>query len=159
MKLLDTYISKLVPNATHFYMRPLPKVPTDTSKPWCTKQRVGINTIKDIVPKICAGCELENTYTNHSLRATATTRIFTGNIPEKVIADKSSHRSIKGLRFYEKTSALQEIVAGEVVSGRDTTVIKEEPDHVSENKKSEVPGEVVSGRDTTVIKERTGSCE
>ena len=111
VKLLDTYLSKLVPTAMHFYMRPLPKAPTDASKPWYTKQRVGINTIKEIVPKICAGCELQNTYTNHSLRATAITRMFTGNIPEKVIADKSGHKSIKGLRFYEKTSVLQEQVA------------------------------------------------
>ena len=64
-------------------MRPLPKAPTDTSQPWYIKQRVGINTIKEIVPKICVGCELQNTYTNHSLRATAITRMFTGNIPEK----------------------------------------------------------------------------
>ena len=30
-----------------------------------------------------------------------------------------------------------QIAAGEVISGTDTTVIKEEPDHVSENMKSE----------------------
>ena len=58
--------------------------------------------------------------------------MFIGNIPEKVIADKSGHKSIKGLRFYEKTSALQEQVAGEVVSGANTTVVKDEPDRVDE---------------------------
>ena len=47
-------------------------------------------------------------YTNHSLRATSTTRLFASNIPEKVIQEKSGHRSLAGLRAYEKTTTSQE---------------------------------------------------
>jgi len=43
---------------------------------------------------------MPNSYTNHSLRATAITRMFNGSIPEKVIAEKSGHKS---LRAYKKT--------------------------------------------------------
>ena len=51
-KLLDTYFAKLTPNALYFYMRPLEKVPADDSKPWYGKQRVGINTMKEVLNKM-----------------------------------------------------------------------------------------------------------
>ena len=43
-------------------------------------------------------------FTNHCLRATAMTRMYNSGVPEKVIADKSGHRSIDGLRAYEHPS-------------------------------------------------------
>ena len=56
-------------------------------------------------------------YTNHSLRATAITRMYEGGIPENLISEKSGHKSIKALRCYESTSAQQEKVAGLMISG------------------------------------------
>ena len=94
-------------------------------KPWYTRQRVGVNTIKQFLPKICSSIGTNAKYTNHSLRATAITRMFNGSIPEKVIAEKSGHKSIKALRCYEKTSLQQEQVSGHMISGID--IPKEEP--------------------------------
>ena len=51
--------------------------------------------------------------------------MFNGNIPEKIIAEKSGHKSTKALRCYEKTSLKQEQVAGQLISGAD--IPKEEP--------------------------------
>ena len=39
-------------------------------------------------------------YTNRSLWATATSRMFLNNVPEKIIAEKTGHRSLAGLRAY-----------------------------------------------------------
>ena len=89
-------------NFEHFYMPPLPKTPVDDIKPWYTRQRIGVNTIKQFLSKICSSTGNDTKYTNHSLRATAITRMFNGSIPEKVIAEKSGHKSIKALRCYEK---------------------------------------------------------
>ena len=50
--------------------------------------------------------------------------MLNGSIPEKVIAEKSGHESIKALRCYEKSSLKQEQVAGQLISGTD--VPKEE---------------------------------
>lgn len=58
VKLLDTYISRLLPDTKYLYMRPL-------SKLWYTKQRVGINTIKSMIPKIFEKAGLQNKYSNH----------------------------------------------------------------------------------------------
>ena len=100
VKLLDMYLEKLTPGSQHFYMCPLPEVPID----WYTQQRFGINTIKRFVLKFCNDSGIEASNTNHSLRATSITRMHNGNIPEKVIAEKSNHKSIKGFKCYERTS-------------------------------------------------------
>ncbi len=41
---------------------------------------------------------------NHSLRADAVTEMFNTGIPEKVIQDRSRHRSLDDLGKYESTS-------------------------------------------------------
>ncbi|XP_019858244.1 PREDICTED: uncharacterized protein LOC109586489 [Amphimedon queenslandica] len=41
-------------------------------------------------------------YTNHSLRATAVSRMYNSGVPEKIISDKSGHRSLEALRLYER---------------------------------------------------------
>ena len=41
--------------------------------------------------------------------------MFKADIPEKIIAEKSGHRSLKALRMYEHTSSLQEQATGVVI--------------------------------------------
>ena len=116
VKLLDKYLLKLPEGALHFYMRPLDKIPQEESKPWFTKQRVGQNNLKEILPKLSveSGCGVR--YTNHSLRATAATRMFSTGVPEKLIADKTGHRSLKALRFYERTQPSMEQAVNAVIA-------------------------------------------
>ena len=45
VKLLDTYLSFLLPNATHIYMRVMEKFPSDPKKLCMINQRVGINLL------------------------------------------------------------------------------------------------------------------
>ena len=42
-------------------------------------------------------------YTNHSLRATAVSRMYNSGVPEKIIAEKSGHKSLDALRSYKNT--------------------------------------------------------
>ena len=51
----------------------------------------------------------------HEFRATAVTRMYEKGVPEKIIADKSGHKSMKALRSYEHTSFMQEKAAGECI--------------------------------------------
>ena len=81
---------------------PLDKIPK-LKQPWYTKQRVGYNTLKGFIPKLFATSGLEGLYTNHSLRATSITRMFKADVPEKIIAEKSGHKSLKSLCMYERT--------------------------------------------------------
>ncbi len=102
VKLLDAYLTLLPPNAPYFYMRVLDDA--DPTKHCVMKQRVGINSLKNILPELSEKSGVGVHYTNHSLRATAITRMFNSGIPEKVIAETSGHKSTKALRCYEHTS-------------------------------------------------------
>ena len=95
------------PKPKAFYLRPLAAVPKDPTKPWFANVPVGVNTLKNIVSKIAEQAGSTNKYTNHSLRATATSRMFVKNVPEKIIAEKTG-RSLAGLRAYECTTLDQE---------------------------------------------------
>ena len=120
IRLLDFYISKLPQHFPAFYCRALDKPPNDTCRTWYCKSRIGINTLKNIMPKLSEEAGLDVHYTNHSLRATAVTRMYANGVPEKIIAGKSGHRSLKALRAYEHTTYSQEKAAGLCIhSGED----------------------------------------
>ena len=70
---------------------------------------------KSGIPQLFAASGLEGLYTNHSLRATSITRMFKADVPEKIIAEKSGHKSLKALRMYECTSSLQEQATAVVI--------------------------------------------
>ena len=133
VKLLDNYLAKLPPGSSHFYMRPLDSVPANNSKPWYTKQRVGINKLKEVLPALSmeAGCQVR--YTNHSLRATAATRMFSGGVPEKLIADKTGHRTLQALRRYEKTDPVMEKYVDAVISNPEAKFVSVSDTFVGEN--------------------------
>ena len=116
VKLLDKYLTKLPSNSAYFYMRPLETVPDDESKCWYVNQRVGQNKLKEMLPQLSiqSGCGVR--YTNHSLRATAMTRMFSTGVPEKVIAEKTGHRSLKALHFYERTQPDMEKAVNAVIA-------------------------------------------
>ena len=104
MRLLDFYI-KLPENPPGFHLRPLERAPEDPLKPWYAKVKVVVNTLKEFLPEIeiseKAGIGVR--YTNHSVRATAVTRMYENGVPEKFISEKSGDRNLKALRNYEHT--------------------------------------------------------
>ena len=53
-----------------------------------------------------AGLDCER-ITNHSLRATAISRMYNENVPEKLIMEQSEHLSKEGVRSYERTTGAQ----------------------------------------------------
>ena len=116
VKLLDFYLAKLKPDSSFYYMHPLEKIPKECDKSWYTAQRVSVNTLKNIIPKLSleAGCDVR--YTNHSLRPTSTTRMFSGGVPEKLIAEKTGHRSLQSLRCYERTQMKMEQAINSVIA-------------------------------------------
>ena len=72
-------------------MHPLELKPVDESKSWYTKQWVGVNKLKEVMPMLSKEAGHELKYTNHSLRATTVTRMFSGGVPEKLTAEKTGH--------------------------------------------------------------------
>ena len=101
-------------NPSGFYLWPLDKV-LNGNRPWYCKSRVGVNKLKTFTPDIAAESGLGVHYTNHSLKATAVTRMYNTGVPEKLIAEKSGHKSLKALRVYERTSEFQQKSAGQCI--------------------------------------------
>ena len=63
-----------------------------------------------MLASMCKDAGISGHKTNHSLRAYAATELFRAGIPEKVIQDRSGHRSLEGLRKYECISDQQKRV-------------------------------------------------
>ena len=67
---------------------------------------------------MCEEAGITGHKTNHSLRAYVATELFNAGIPEKVIQDRTGHRSLDGLRKYETISEQQKEAACKVLAVR-----------------------------------------
>ena len=57
-----------------------------------------------MVKDMCLVGGIDGNKTNHSLRSYGVTTLFKKNVPEKLIQERSGHRSLSALRVYEKTT-------------------------------------------------------
>ena len=64
---------------------------------------------------MCAGDRISGYKTNHSLRATAATEMFGRGAPEKLIQERTGHRSLQGLRSYERVDEMQHKAASSLL--------------------------------------------
>ena len=55
--------------------------------------------------------------TNHSLRVTGATSLFEKQVPEKIVKERTGHRSLTALRMYECTSSAQHKAVSSILSG------------------------------------------
>ena len=82
-----------------FYLQPLQK---PTKEQWYSTRPVGHSTLKTTVKRMCSKAGLVGYYTNHSLRATAATRLHHHNIEEQQIMERTGHCSAEAVRSYKK---------------------------------------------------------
>ena len=108
------YVSKLptMRKTTALYLRPKKFYTPDS---WYLDSPVGVNTLANVVRDLCQKAGFEGLYTNHSLRATSVTRMYTQGIPEKVISEVSGHRSL-AIHEYELVSEGQKCEASAALS-------------------------------------------
>ena len=108
---LDLYIRKLPEEIRSeqglFYVRPLQLKPLHELLPWFCDVPVGKNTLQSKLKTMCAHAGIEGNKTNHSLRATGSSELFHANVPEKMIQERTMHRSVVALRTYERTAHSQ----------------------------------------------------
>ena len=105
----DKYFSKLSQEAfkkDNFYLQALS--PSNPEKPWFSCTPVGRNTLGKIVQTVCLEGNIPGRKTNHSLRATGASTMFESGVPEKIIQQRTGHRSLEGLRHYEQTTMQQQ---------------------------------------------------
>ncbi len=97
-----------------FYLRPLV---APTTNIWYSCQAIGRQKLSSMVADICKDGGLSGRRTNHSLRATAATRLYASNVDEQLISEVTGHRS-NAVQRYKRTSDDQKRTVNEIVQGQ-----------------------------------------
>ena len=119
VRILDKYLQKVPKEALEkdsFYVKPLTKRPLDPLKPWFSAVPIGKNKLSGMVKAICLEAGLAGSYTNHSLRASGATALFSSGVSEALVQHRTGHRSLEGLRKYERVTAEQELQVSSILS-------------------------------------------
>ena len=106
-----------------FNLKPLAK--PDDKGYWFSSQAVGHNTLSITVKRLCQAAQIEGPFTNHSLRATAATRLFEANVNEKLIMQQTGHSTTSGVRSYEHVGEKLKTVTSDVLNHVESTEVKE----------------------------------
>ena len=101
-----------------FYLQPKKKFTNDC---WYLDRAVGINKLQGMVREVCDNAGFPGFYTNHSLRATATTRMYHSGIDEQIIQEVTGHRSV-AVREYKRTCDDQKLFASSCIMGVESDV-------------------------------------
>lgn len=101
------------PRPAKFYLQALKK-PTDDQ--WFGNAVVGIHTLEKMVSQMCKEAGIEGYKTNHSLRATAATRLYEAGLDEQLITEVTGHRSLS-VRSYKRTTTAQKRHISSVLAG------------------------------------------
>ena len=103
-----------------FYLQPLSK-PTPTY--WFSNKPMGHNKLEGTVARLCKAAGIPGYRTNHSLRATAATRLYNAGVEEQQVMERTGHRSLDGVRTYKRTSMQQKEALSDILNcqGKKTT--------------------------------------
>ncbi|XP_060603803.1 zinc finger MYM-type protein 2-like [Ruditapes philippinarum] len=110
------YMSKRPENGKcdAFYLRPSKSGNGAVRGKWFDDAPVGIHTLQRTIGRLCNDAGFDGFYTNHSLRATAATRLFSAGVDEQLICEKTGHRS-DAIRGYKRTSEQQQELVSKIV--------------------------------------------
>ena len=117
VRLFQMYIRLCPADAPHgsFYLRPL-KSPTATC--WYSKQPIGDSNLESTVARLF---KTAGYYTNHSLRATATSRLYQAGVDKQLAIERTGHRSVDGVRSYKRTSDEHWLALSNILNRKETT--------------------------------------
>ena len=74
---------------------------------------------------MCRNAGIVGHKTNQSLRATGATEMYHGNVPEKLIQERTGHRSLKALRVHERSTDEQHKAVSTLLSSAQETTFQE----------------------------------
>ena len=96
-----------------FYLTPLKKPKPNC---WYSTVPIGRNKLSKAVADMCKECGIDGYKTNHSLRATAATRLYESGIDEQLVMGRTGHRSIEGVRSYKRSTNKQKENVSDILS-------------------------------------------
>ena len=89
-------------------MKPRKLCPSTSADPWYTAVPLGHNILDRYLKNILDAARISSVNkSNHSLRATAISRLQEKKVPEKLVMERSGHLTRERLQPYERTSVAQ----------------------------------------------------
>ena len=83
------------------YLTPLKN---QTQERWYNRIPIGHKKLADTVPCLMREARIDGYFTNHSLRVTATTRLYDSQVDEASIMQRTGHQSVERVRAYKRSS-------------------------------------------------------
>ena len=96
-----------------FHLQPL-RNPTPHC--WYSQEPPGHNKLAGTVSRLCKLAGIKGFKTNHSLRVTNATRLYSSGTDEQLIMERTGHRSTDGVRPYKRTSEEQQIAILDILN-------------------------------------------
>ena len=110
-----------------FYLSPLSN-PKPTC--WYLRAPLGHNKLRNAVADMCKQAGIPGYHTNHSLRATAATRLYHAGVDEQMVMERTGHRSLEGVRTYKHTSKQQRAAISDILNLKKQCL--ESSDHIQQ---------------------------
>ena len=107
-----------------FYLKPL-EIPW--SDCWYQSVVVGHNTLSSTVKRLCQQGGFSGHYTNHSLQATAATRMFEAGVDEQLIMQRTGHSTTAGVRSYKRVGEKLKTITSDALNGAKQPKLDMEP--------------------------------
>ena len=111
---LNVYFRMVPPGSEQFYRKPLE---SPTTHQWFGVEPCSKNFLENVVKGCALEAGISKGLTNHSLRAGGATALFQSGVPEKLIAERTGHRSERALRMYERKTTADEDKVSKALSG------------------------------------------
>ena len=116
------------------------------SKPCYTKQHVGGNKL---IPSLSVESKCETKYVYKPfLICYSCHKNVAGSAPEKLVAEKSGHRSLKALRSYERTDTRMQMAIDAVISNATSNAQESDDEQEAELAKT-VSDEILPDKDVS----------
>ena len=74
--------------------------------------------LNQTVARLCSEAGIGGYRTNHSLRATAATRLCQAGVDEQLIMERTGHHSLEGVRSYKHTSGSQKEAVSDLLHAK-----------------------------------------
>ena len=110
--------------ADAFYLHPA-RNPTEHC--WFSCRPLGNHPLSQTVGRMCKAAGIEGYRTNHSLRATSSSRLYQAGVEEKLVMERSGHRSVEGVRSYKRTSDDQRRALSDILNRAPKTARTTDP--------------------------------
>ena len=117
VRIVDTYMKRCPKDSllNAFYLKPLQKFKGKSV--WYSTVPLGHNKLNSMVKTMMSEAGVEGYYTNHSLRATAVSRLFQNDVDDKLIKGVTGHRS-DALQGYRRETEEQLLKVSKIVKGQ-----------------------------------------